>query len=63
MKAQRDYPRFTITAKGTRWVEQGHPWIYAAEVLREEGAIDNGALADAVNLMIDPGRRGGKSHA
>ena len=49
MKAQRDYPRFTITAKGTRWVEQGHPWIYAAEVLREEGAIDNGALADAVS--------------
>ena len=49
MKAQRDYPRFTITAKGTRWVEQGHPWIYAAEVLREEGAIENGALADAVS--------------
>ena len=49
MKAQRDYPRFTITAKGTRWVEQGHPWIYAAEVLREEGAAENGALADAVS--------------
>ena len=49
MKTQRDYPRFTITAKGTRWVEQGHPWIYAAEVLAEEGAAENGALADAVS--------------
>ena len=49
MKTQRDYPRFTITAKGTRWVEQGHPWIYAAEVLAEEGEAENGALADAVS--------------
>ena len=49
MKAQRDYPRFTVTAKGARWVEQGHPWIYAAEVLAEEGAAENGALADAVS--------------
>ena len=49
MKTQRDYPRFTISAKGTRWVEQGHPWIYAAEVLAEEGAAENGALADAVS--------------
>ena len=29
MKVEREFPRFTITAKGTRWVEQGHPWIYA----------------------------------
>ena len=49
MKAQRDYPRFTVTAKGARWVVQGHPWIYAAEVLAEEGAAENGALADAVS--------------
>ena len=49
MKAQRDYPRFTVTAKGARWVEQGHPWIYAAEVLAEEGTAENGALADAVS--------------
>ena len=49
MKTQRDYPRFTVSAKGTRWVEQGHPWIYAAEVLGEEGEAENGALADAVS--------------
>ena len=49
MKAERSYPKFIITAKGTRWVEQGHPWIYEGEVLREEGGCENGALADAVS--------------
>jgi len=49
MKQHRDFPRFTITAKGSRWVGQGHPWIYAAEVISEEGECENGALADAVS--------------
>ena len=34
MKAQRNFPRLIITAKGTQWVEQGHPWIYEGEVIR-----------------------------
>ena len=49
MKAERNYPKFIITAKGTRWVEQGHPWIYEGEILREEGECGNGCLADAVS--------------
>ena len=49
MKAERAFPRFIITQKGTRWVEQGHPWIYADEVIREEGICENGALVDAVS--------------
>lgn len=49
MKTQRAYPKFTITAKGTRWVEGGHPWIYEAEILNEEGNAENGALVDAVS--------------
>ncbi len=49
MKIQRDYPKFVITAKGTRWVEQGHPWIYDAEVISSEGECENGALVDAVS--------------
>ena len=49
MKAERNFPRCIITAKGTRWVEQGHPWIYEAEVLREEGECENGGLVDAVS--------------
>ena len=49
MKADRGYPKFIITRKGERWVEQGHPWIYEGEVLSEEGLAANGALADAVS--------------
>ena len=49
MKAERSYPKFIITAKGTRWIEQGHPWIYEDEVIREEGDCENGCLADAVS--------------
>lgn len=49
MKIEREYPKFVITAKGTRWVEQGHPWIYADEVIREEGQCENGGLVDAVS--------------
>ena len=49
MKAERNYPKFVVSAKGTRWVEGGHPWIYAEELLSEEGACENGALADAVS--------------
>ena len=49
MKAERSYPRFIITTKGTKWVEQGHPWIYADEVIREECDCENGALVDAVS--------------
>ena len=49
MKMQREYPRLIITQKGTRWVEGGHPWIYEAEVIRTEGQIENGVLADAVS--------------
>ena len=49
VKAERSYPRFVVSAKGTRWVESGHPWVWAEEIVSEEGAAENGALADAVS--------------
>ncbi len=49
MKASRPYPKFILSDKGTRWVEGGHPWVYAAEVHAEEGEVPNGGLADAVS--------------
>ncbi len=49
MKAQRDFPKCVITQKGTRWVEQGHPWIYEAEVISEDAGCENGGLVDAVS--------------
>jgi 23S rRNA (cytosine1962-C5)-methyltransferase len=49
MKAERQFPRVTVTAKGTRWVEQGHPWIYEAEVISGAEDAENGTLVDAVS--------------
>ncbi|MBO4411956.1 MAG: class I SAM-dependent rRNA methyltransferase, partial [Lachnospiraceae bacterium] len=44
----RDFPQVTITKKGTRWVEEGHPWVYEGEVLSLSADIPDGALSDVV---------------
>ena len=49
MKSERSFPKFTITAKGTRWAAEGHPWIYEAEVLSGGEGIEAGTLVDAVS--------------
>lgn len=49
MKAQRDFAKATITPKGERALEGGHPWVYDAEVLGIEGAYENGELVDVVS--------------
>ena len=49
MKQAREYPLFTITKKGARWVGEGHPWIYAEEILTKSEEPENGALCDAVS--------------
>ena len=49
MKQTREYPLFTVTKKGTRWVEGGHPWIYAEEITAKSAEPENGGLADAVS--------------
>ncbi len=49
MKRERCYPRVIVTAKGARWTDGGHPWVYESDVARVEGAPENGALVDAVS--------------
>ena len=49
MKSDRGFPRFIISAKGTRWTDTGHPWIYESDVLKEDDSCENGALVDAVS--------------
>ena len=54
MQAERPYPKVTITKKGTRWVENGHPWVYDGEVLSVSADGDavtpeDGAVADVVS--------------
>ena len=42
MKTERSYPKFIISAKGTRWTDTGHPWIYESDVLTEDNSCENG---------------------
>ena len=49
MKTDRIYSRVIVTAKGARWTDDGHPWIYESDVARIEGEPENGALVDAVS--------------
>ncbi len=33
MKQERNFLRVVVTKKGEAWVQDGHPWIYDAEVI------------------------------
>ena len=48
MKAERCYPRFTVTPKAEAAIHRGHPWVYDAEILAVEGTPENGKLVDIV---------------
>ena len=49
MKATRPYPILTITKKGRRAIEKGHPWIYAGEVVTCPTEAENGAIVDVLD--------------
>ena len=49
MKAARSFPRVIVTAKGARWVDGGHPWIYESDVVSVDDGAKNGAPVDAVS--------------
>ena len=48
MKQQRPYPIVTITKKGQRAIEGGHPWVYAGEVLSCPDGAENGCVVDVM---------------
>ena len=43
MKAERGYPRYTVTPKAEAAILRGHPWVYGEEVLDIQGETANGA--------------------
>lgn len=48
MKTERNFPRVIVTKKAELWVENGHPWIYDAEIISAPEKFENGSLVDAV---------------
>ncbi len=49
MKQVRPYPIVTITAKGRRAIEGGHPWVYEGEIVSCPGDAANGSIVDVVD--------------
>lgn len=49
MKAERSYPRYTVTPKAETALVKGHPWVYDAEILNMEGSTENGGLVDVLS--------------
>ncbi len=49
MKAERTYPKCTVTPKAEAAILRGHPWVYDAEVLSLEGTPENGELVDILS--------------
>ncbi len=45
MKQEREHPSVGVTAKGTRWLENGHPWVYESDIY-EAGEHENGDIVD-----------------
>lgn len=46
MKTKREWKQVTITKKGTKKLQSGHPWVYEGEVLTQEADIQNGDIVD-----------------
>lgn len=46
MKQERIYPRASITSKAASALKNGHPWVYADEVMLLEGDPADGCLID-----------------
>ena len=49
MKAERGYPRYTVTAKAESAILRGHPWVYGEEILDIQGGAENGGLVDVLS--------------
>ena len=49
MKAERGYPRYTVTAKAESAILRGHPWVYGEEILDIQGSAENGGLVDVLS--------------
>lgn len=49
MKAERSYPRLTVTAKAEAAITGGHPWVYDEEVTALDGAVENGGFVDVIS--------------
>ena len=48
MKSERPYPQLTVSKKGSKSVQGGHPWIYDEEVMTPHDHLSNGSIVDTI---------------
>ncbi len=49
MNAIRNYTKVTITDKGKKQLDSGHPWVFEGEVINIDGNYTNGDLVDVIS--------------
>jgi 23S rRNA (cytosine1962-C5)-methyltransferase len=49
MKQNRVYPIVSVTRKAENSIQSGHPWVYNTELVKTEGAYENGDLVDLIS--------------
>jgi Predicted SAM-dependent methyltransferases len=49
MKAERSYPKYTVTPKAEASLLRGHPWVYDEEITAVSGETPNGGLVDVLS--------------
>lgn len=50
MKQNRTYPKIIVTRKAENSIQTGHPWVYNTEILRLDGAYQDGDLVDLFSI-------------
>ena len=46
MKQNRIYPKVIVNKKQTQRIHDGHPWVYADEIIDADENLENGAIVD-----------------
>lgn len=50
MKKFREYGQVVVSNKGSRWLENKHPWLYESDVIEINGQYSNGDIVDVLSL-------------
>ncbi len=51
MRANRAFPKYTVTPKAEAALLRGHPWVYGEEVVSAEGEAAKGGVVYVVSRM------------
>ena len=53
MKQERIFPKIIVTKKQENTIKQGHPWVYADEIIESDEIKDNGSIVDVFGKRMN----------